>query len=158
MTTAAAVFLNIPEVSIESLDKYQICRWSLGVVNTILRLVFLKSRPWSLKYGNLQYHTKMAVSETPRKPSLYVRHSGSLLRWPGTVHIPMSKATNLGTCIINVCCVMVYSIANIAYMGGSILFATAVITEIINRTRPGKQMLSSSKSHTFEMFTPVVSC
>ena len=72
LATPAAVFLfRIPEISIESLDKSWISRWSLDaeVLHTMLLSFPPKLRPWNLKYKHMKV-TKMAALS----PSLPLPH------------------------------------------------------------------------------------
>ena len=51
--TATTVFLlTIPEMPIETLDKFHSSGWSLEVLKAILSFCSSKSRPWDLQYEN----------------------------------------------------------------------------------------------------------
>ena len=54
-SSAAVFLLEIPETSIESLEKAQSGRWSLEVLHTIWEVLVSKSRPWNPKYENRKY-------------------------------------------------------------------------------------------------------
>ena len=56
--------LEIPEISIESLDESQISRWPLAVITAISRCFRSKSRPWNLKYTNLKYENGRTLRST----------------------------------------------------------------------------------------------
>ena len=53
--TAVFFLLEIPQISVESLEESYISRWSLEVLSTILRFCCLKPRSWNLKYEHLKY-------------------------------------------------------------------------------------------------------
>ena len=73
VSEALRVFLfEIPEISIESLDKSQISSWSLEVLSTILMIFYSKSRLWNLTHENIvtkmtaRDHTDSRVTCAPR--------------------------------------------------------------------------------------------
>ena len=102
--------LEMPEVSIESLDESQVGRWSLEVLSTILMLCLFstKARLWNLENENIQYeHDRSrfrrsvptdgarifcAVSEPVEAPERLGALPGSLFPLWGSCMIVDSKA------------------------------------------------------------------